>query len=576
MSLSGSLQIGRSALTASQLAIQVAGNNLANAATPGYSRQVAHLVPLRGPTDASGASTGRGVQVVEVRRAIDNALQARLNDSVSREHAALANQGALAQIESLLNELTGAGLSSELSQFFNAFSELANNPAGSETRAVVVEQGVTLASFVRSLRSDLVNTQRQFDEQLSVSVRRADELLSQIAGLNRSIVESEQGRSTANELRDRRDALVHELSGLMEISTVEQNNGAIDVLVGSTPVVLGANSRGVSFVRENVNGELSVRIIVKSNEETLKVKSGSIGALMGQRTGTLRTTIDELDRIAGAVIHEVNTLHASGAPGRPLRDTTGWLKVGAADRSLSFNDPTNQTFAGLTHKPVNGAFSVRITDEQGASTLHKIDVRLNGIDDNGLVSFDDDTSLEDLRDALHALPGLNAEINASGQLRVFTDTGHNVSFGADTSGVLAVLGINTYFTGTDATDMGVRQQLLDEPLMLSAGFEPGSNEVALAIAGLRDKSLDSLGGFSISEGWLRNVERIAVEGDAANTRAASTKLVRESLDAQRAGVSGVSIDEESLNLMSFQRQYQGAARFISVVDELLRTLISLV
>ena len=576
MSLSGSLQIGRSALTASQLAIQVAGNNLANAATPGYNRQVAMLVPVRGAIDGSGISTGRGVQVVEVRRAIDNALQSRLNDSVSREHAAHTNQAALSQIESILNELSGAGLSSEFSRFFNAFSELANNPAGTETRAVVIEQGVTLASYMQSMRSDLVKTQRQFDEQLAVGVRRADEIIGQIASINRSIVDAEQGRSVANELRDRRDSLITELSGLMEISTVEQNNGAIDVLIGSTPVVLGAVSRGLSFVRENVGGELGIRVMVTTNEETVKINSGSIGALLGQRTGTLARTIGELDRVAGALIHEVNALHAAGAPGAPLRDTTGWLRTSPADQSLAFNDPANQTFASLAHRPTNGSFTVRVTDSQGNATLHQIDVRLNGIDDNGLASFDDDMSLEDLRDALHALPGLNAEINSAGQLRVFTDTGHEVSFGEDTSGVLAVLGINAFFTGHDARDIGVRQQLREEPLLLAAGLEPGSNETALAIAGLRDRPLDSLSGFSISDGWRRSVERLAAEGDAANTRASSTKLVRESLEAQRAGVSGVSVDEESLNLMSFQRQYQGAARFISVVDELLRTLISLV
>src|SRR5438105_3512327 len=125
MSLSGALQIGNSALSASQLAIQVAGNNLANAATPGYARQIAFLSPSR--SDSAGRiSVGTGVRITDVRRQIDAALQARLSSGVSAEAAAAQQHDILSQVESALGELGTNDLSSELSKFFNSWSERAN------------------------------------------------------------------------------------------------------------------------------------------------------------------------------------------------------------------------------------------------------------------------------------------------------------------------------------------------------------------------------------------------------------------------------------------------------------------
>jgi flagellar hook-associated protein 1 FlgK len=105
---------------------------------------------------------------------------------------------------------------------------------------------------------------------------------------------------------------------------------------------------------------------------------------------------------------------------------------------------------------------------------------------------------------------------------------------------------------------------------------PADNAAALAITGLRDLNLDGLGGRSISQSWQDEVQSIGLRTDAAMTRADATTLVRQNLDAQRTAVSGVNVDEEAINLLTYQRQYQGAARFISVVDELTQTLINLV
>lgn len=576
MTLSASFQIGRSALTASQLAIQVAGQNMANAATAGHSRQVARIVSVGSGVGAGVVNTGRGVQVIEVKRQIDTALQSRLEDSISREQAALVDQQILSQIESIINELSDTDLSSEMTRFFNAFSELANNPSATETRAVAIEQGVVLASYLRGLNADLNSMREQIDAQLATRINKADEILRELASVNDAVVASEQGVGNANELRDRRDMLVSELSQLIDVTTIEQPNGAMDILVGSTPILLAGTSRGLGFRQEAVDGEIRAVVYVKQTDQQLNLTTGSIGAFLQQREKNVNGVIQDLNALASNLIFEVNRLHTSGSPVAALTDLTGDLPVPLADRALALNDPANATFARLPFSAGNGAFNVVVSDSAGNRTITRIEVDLDGIDNAGLQGFGDDTSLEDIRDALSAIPNLNAEITSSGRLRVYTDSGFEVSFGEDSSGALAVLGVNTYFSGTNAANIDVRADLQGQPLKLAAGFSRSTNEVALAISALRDKGVPGLGGLSLRNSWLATVERVGVEGAAANTRVASTQLVRESLEAQRGGISGVSIDEESLNLLSFQRQYQGAARFISVVDEMLQTLIALV
>jgi flagellar hook-associated protein 1 FlgK len=143
-----------------------------------------------------------------------------------------------------------------------------------------------------------------------------------------------------------------------------------------------------------------------------------------------------------------------------------------------------------------------------------------------------------------------------------------------------VLGVNTYFTGRDSSDIGVRQELQDSPGLLNAGAtvdgNPTDNGTALSIATLRDRANSTLGGVSIAGAWHGAVQSVGLRTGQAAARADATSVVRQSLDAQRAAVSGVSVDEESVNLLTYQRQYQGAAKFIAAVDQMTQILIQLV
>ncbi len=581
MGLTSSLWIGSSALNASQVALQVTGNNLANAATPGYSRQVARLSPQRGQAVAPRLSTGQGVRVSGIRRQIDEALQARLWGGISTEALAGEQLGVLSQLESTLNELSGQDLSTELRSFWNAWSERANL---TESSAVVVQHGERLAQFVRRLRSDLVDQQGQIDTQLGARVHRADALLGEIAALNEEIARAEgAGGGPANTLRDRRDALVTELSGYLDVAAVERETGTIDVLVGSVPVVIGATSRGLRLRTETAGGggEVRVAVAVRDDGTELDVRGGSIGGLLASRVGTIGPSIDELDRITAQVIYQVNRIHSTGTNTKGLTTTTGTLGFAAADRARALNDPQNGGTSALPVAAATGGFLVRVKQTATGTTEEVfVKVDLNGRDATGAPGFADDTSADSIRAAIDAVDGVRATFTADGRLRIDSDAGFEFSFGDDTSGALALLGVNSFFTGTGASDMGVRQDLKSNPSLLMAGrIVNGSlveNAAALDIAALQGTVLESLGGRSIGGAWADHVQGVGTATQSAQTRAEAATLVREGLDAQRAAVSGVSIDEETVNLISLQRQYQGAARFIAVIDELTQVLVNLV
>lgn len=577
MSLTSSLLIGRSALSAAQVALQVTGNNIANAATPGYSRQRVLLGPVQGRRLDSSSFIGSGVDVESIRRVVNPALAQRLRSSVSQEAAAGVEVNISSAIENITRELTGSDLSSQLSAFFNSFSELANNPASGATRATVIEQGAGLATFVRNMRADLLQERGLIENELRISTKRADEILGEVARLNVAITTSEVGSGENGSLRDQRDSLLNELSSLIDITVIEQDSGSVDVLTNSTPLVLGSTNRGLEFDIRTVAGETELRVRTKEDPETITSSGGSLNTLIEQHNDGVTATVDDLNDIVSELIYRVNRLHSVGRPDAVSTDVRGTLDVPLADQVLSFNDPANSTFGGLPFQIENGQLTIRVTDANGVHQDTVIDVDLDGIDNTGASGFADDTTLQSLVADINAnVSNLTVTINPDGTLQLVADTGYDFSFADDTSGVAAVLGLNTFFTGADASDVGVRPELQDDPSRLILGVAKGSNETALAIANLRDEPQDAFDGVSFQGKWLERVETNGVNASSARSRYQALASVRASLEAQDQALSGVSLDEESINLITFQQQYNGAARFIATVDELTNLLISLV
>ncbi len=569
--LGSSLFIGQSGLLASQAALQAVGNNLANLATPGYHKQDVTLATNRSTEIRRGLYVGTGVHVGSVTRRIDLALEDRLRGSVGDQAASSARNDILKQIESLENEFTDIDISSRFNNFLNVWSEIADKPTDNSIRTVLVSQGETLTSFIRNLREDLGKLRLQVDRTIDQSAAAADDLLTRIEDINRQISSAERGSGGAHGLRDQRDNLLGELSQFMDISIHEQNNGAVDVFVGSLPVILNGLSRGVELEKKVVNNELKIQMVIKDDRSALDIRSGSIGAMVASRDQDVTGAIDQIDAFSKNLIFELNKLHAQGI------GEVGFATVTGTNRTTDSTRALNDSLSGLKFTPNHGSFTIAVRQKStGQVNQTQIAIDLDGIGA--------DTTLDSLIASINAVNDISASKTPDGMLQISANgNDFEILFGPDSSGTLAALGLNTFFTGEQASDIAVNTVITNDVKKIAAGKIPtdgtfawGTNDNALAIDLLRDKSLDVLGGLSLTQSWNKHVEDFSTRQSQSKNKLDADTIVRENLENQRQGVSGVNSDEEAVNLLSYQRAYQGSARFLQVINELMDTLINLV
>lgn len=572
MGLLGSLQIGKSGLMASQAGLQVVGNNLANLATEGYHRQRITFSPESAQEIGPGLFIGRGVKIQSITRAADEALEARLRNSTSDQSASAVRQQLLGRIEAIENELSGTDLSTELGEFFNVFSELSNTPQDISLRTLVAEQAGSLAAFIRDLDNELGNVQHQTISQIDQTVESVNDLLTRIGLLNTQVSVQSRGSGGAPGLRDQRDQLLGELAEFMDISTVEQQSGSVDVFVGSLPIILNNRSRGVEVVNKTVDGQTTTQVVVSADKSPLDINSGELGALLEFKENDIQDAIDAIDLLAAQLIFQVNRIHSQGQ-GLDLRDNVTGATV-VADPTAALNDPAT----ALAIMPTHGSFQMNVVQKStGQVVTTTINVDLDGINPAT------DTTLNSLAADLDLADNITASVTTGGTLQISADSSDfQITFGEDTSGVLAVLGVNTFFTGKDAFDINVNSVLKSSPRLIAAsaadptGANSGDNTVALAISGMRNEQLAELNGLSLSQHWSRHVEDFAIRQAQARSQFEANTVINDGLFNQQQSISGVNADEEAIDLIQYQRAFQASARLLTIIDEMLQTLIAAV
>ena len=570
MGITSSLQIGRTGLLASQTAIEVTGNNLANLATPGYKAQRVHLSPVGERRLRGGESIGQGVQIDAITRQVSEAVEARLRTAIADQSAAAATADQLSRLEAVQNELTDRDLSSRLGAYFNAWSQLTTNPQDPSLRTLVTAEATSLTSFINDLRSNYNEVRAESATALNEALSSAEGLLTRIESVNDAISTAEGGGDAeASSLRDQRDSLLGELAQFLDVSVVEQNDGRLDIYVGSLPVMLNGQSRGLEMRTQTVDGPVQSDIIISDDGSAVDIASGELGARIDFINDTLQQSIDALDDLAGQLIFQTNRIHSQGQGTELLQEATGLNAV--ADSSVALSDLENNE---LDFAAGNGSFELSLVSQAtGQARTTVINVDLDGVNAAG------DTTLDSLAASIDAVAGISAAVDINGRLTLRADSANNrLAFSNDSSGVLAALGINSFFTGSDAFDIGVNQELIADPTKLAAAQErlPGDNRNALALAALRDDPNPALNGLSITRAWSNEVETVGSRLGQAQDGQEAAGIVRENLSARQAAISGVNADEETINLLSYQRAYQASARFITVVDEMTQTLLSLV
>jgi flagellar hook-associated protein 1 len=573
MGLTGALELGKSALLSYQSALQVVGNNIANAGVDGYARQSPRLSSIEGVPLPEGVMAGGGVALTALQRHMDEALESRLRAANGDEENSKAQQQMLAAVESLYNELSDTDLSSQMSAFFNAFAAVQNTPQDISLRDAAINTGQTLGAQIQHMRSELMSMHDQLNSQISDSVSQANDFAQQVADLNLQIVQAEStGKGAASSLRDQRDGLLKQLSALMDIQTVETPEGAVNVYIGSEPLVQYTRSRGLKTERDLVGDRALTSVHFADDSGSVKINSGQIAGLLTSRDQYVYGQVQQLDSLAANLIRQVNGVHSQG------QGLQGFSTVD----SSNVLDPTaalSSSAAGLGFAPVSGSFKMTVTTITNAAAVPpQIQSREYDIPVS-LPSAGGGTSLNDLASYIAAnVAGITATVTSDNRLQLTAGANNTITFGKDTSGALAALGFNSFFTGTDASNIGVEANLAGHPELLAASSnnQPGDGSNAGAIAALADEQKMAPGTQSIPAQWRSVVSALATTSHAAKTASDASHNVSQSLQAQRESVSGVNTDEEAVHLMTYQRSFQAAARYISLVDQLVNEMLSMV
>jgi flagellar hook-associated protein 1 FlgK len=463
-SILASMGIAREALYAQQVGLDVTQNNIANVNTPGYTRQRAEFAP-GGLATPGNLQSGSGVQVASIVSYRNRLLDQRVNDELQSQGEYDASSAALQQVEALFNDTANSGLQSAISALFNSFSSLANAPENASLREQVLANGEQLGSRFRQSYEHLQEVQSWQGREVAATVNQINSIAANIAKLNAEVAAARGANSNGNNLDDRRQALVDELAGLVDISYyVEPESGSFTITARQgTLLVAGNQSNAWQTVASSSGPFLEVH--ANGADITSTIQSGKLGGLLKTRDTNFPSYLNALDDLAAAIISRVNAQHASGSD---LNGAPGG----------SFFVPFVPTVPG-SNRGAARALEVAISEP--------------------------------------------AEIAAA-----------------------------------------------------SPGGGPGSNANAQSLAGIQNELLLSGNTATVNQFYSNLVFRIGLDAKSAGDNLETQGHLVTELQNQRDATSGVSLDEEAVNLMLYQKAYQASARLISVIDALCEDVIRII
>ncbi len=562
MSLFGTIQQSAGALQVSQIGLQVVGNNIANANTPGYIRQ--NLQQASAPaTREGGLLKGSGVRPTGIVQVVDQQLAERMFNAKTDLAGAEALQKAYGQLEELTNDLNNGGLNQQFTLFNNALHELSTQPNDPALRDFVILQADTLASNIRQSRESAISRRELWNADLDQIATEINRLTERIARLNLDIATIEGGgllQSDATGLRDQRYRDLESLSEYVNLNIQEQESGAVAVFVGGDYLISNGNRREVVTAYNPKIGGSEVRIA--ETDSPLQATRGILGATNQAVDSVFGDYLDNIDSIAMALIQSVNEIHSQGQ-GRKgyeelLSTVTSTVGVPLADANLAWT-------------PRNGTFDMSIVDEAGEVVSdHRISVRMLG-----QVT---DSTVQSIVAEIDAIDGLSARVTREGRIEILSDSPTaQFTFGEDTSDFLAAAGINTFFVGRNALDISVNPTILNDAdfLAISKTGIGEDTDTLTELIDIVDRPVDHLGNQSVRDTYERAISGLGQKISLQNSTSEGLRNFYATLQSQHLAITGVNIDEESIKMISYQRAFQASSRVISTAAEMLDILVNL-
>lgn len=568
MGLSIGLDTAVKALRAHQLAVDVASHNIANAQSPGYSRQRVLLRPVG--VDGSDhfsrdnllGRPGFGVDAKDVNRIRDLFLDFQARQSMSSQAQYQALSTPIENAEVVFNDPSDDGLSALLGKFWAAWHDVTNEPESSPARVALVHATTTFTTRVQAAHDELTQQRADLNQTVAGIAEQINAKASELASLNLQIQQVELNGDMANDLRDRRDLLLDDLSKLGNISYAEDDSGSQTVYLGTRELVVGTSARTINTIQDPANPGM-VKLQFAIDNDYVAVSSGQLKGVLDARDVALPDLITKLNTLASGIINSVNSIHQAGYG---LDNTTGLAFFTGTDAS---NIAVNSVLAGSpqsiaaatgANQPGNPSNALAIANLQQATNM------LSGFAATSLVvnealSAGNTASGISLAGTLQpgsyslVAAGPNVELRYGGPagpvvgtatLAAIAPPGGAITF---TNGANTVATVNVKSTGP----YSAAQQLAD-----------------LTAAGNNTLQVET----SPSTYYGNIVSVLGADVNRATGLADSAQLLVDHLDGMRQSVQGVNIDEEVTNLNASQHAYNAAAKVISTIDEMLDTLIN--
>jgi len=618
------LEIGRRGVQTHQQALAVTGHNLDNVSTEGYSRQRVEIVPFTpiyvpGLNRAETAGQlGQGAVVERIERVRDELLDKRIVAQASGEGYWAVRDRYISEMEQLHLETGSNSVRSKMDSFWDSWQELSLHAADNEFRNGVLQRGKTLIDGIHNHYSGLARLQTQVDEDIQLTVDRVNSLTRQIASLNGNIQRSRAMGDNPNDLMDRRDLLVDQLSSIIEITVTQRDPDEFMVHTSGQILVQGQISRQFDM-RKDVDAEGFAHIFWRDTGTEIVFSRGSLGALMELRDVTIEDEIQNLDNMTMNFIDLVNEIHrdAYGANG-----TTGNNFFSEYPFVTNVNGNYDRSGDGIFDSSyiyrINGQNSLEPQAQPGFEGV----ITLSGAQTDINVPYYSTDTVTDIirrinnsgaevvarlnRDGRLSLKGTSADlvdgqrINPDFVIRHVEDSGY---FLTGYAGLLLESGPDGAYNWAQADAVTslrggaedyalapiahpsgwieVNPALLKDPSSVAAGFgynnraaNPGNGDAAQAIAAIRNSPV-MVGRLSTFDDFFADsVGRIALLGEQSRDSLATENGIMKFLRDWRQSVSGVNIDEEMVNMIRYQYGYNAAARFITTVNSMLDTIIN--
>ena len=534
--------VGSSALNSMQRAIATTGHNIANVNTEGYSRQEV-LLGTRTPEKVGQVEIGTGVEVSNIRRAHDQFLMTDVQSRSSSNGYFQLYAKTAQNIDGLLAD-PSTGIAPAIDKFFAAMEAVASNPSSAPERQVMLSEAEMLAQRFNYVDTRLSEFAGELNTRMANMTDSINALAVDIAQLNESIVALSSGsRGTPNDLLDRRDQAITDLSKLIGVQTATQEDGSINVMIGKGQrLVIGNNVEQLRMVLPAAqDGPSQLFLSVPSGAEsevTSKLTGGELGGVLDAGAKLINKARREVGLLAVGITETFNRQHSQGSDLSGDQGEAFFLNLGATVTGSRDNSGSLTVTANITQEQnlTGDGYSIRY-DDAG--------IRLTNLT-SGESQLVDAGVLE--------LPGLTITIPEQ-----IDGVSGDIFFVEPTLGAASSMGL-----------------ALTDPSKIAAanfGSAVGDNRNMLSLIELRDAKTLKAGTQGYTSLYGSTLSSIAVETRSAVSNAETELSLLRSAEDRLEGIRGVNLDEEATNLIRYQQAYQAAAQVITVANEIFDTLL---